>query len=309
MAIRRLWLFFVLLAIIIGISYFVASSFPRSPKPKIVPYQSSLEEAKPGCYYTLCDSKGRVILQTGVPVNVGDEFIDENNIHYRVSSLKRWDGMMVRITQAGSTKKGLSALFSRYQAVQADLASPRIAIYHTHSDESYVPSQGKESEKSGGSIYRVGYALASSLVEDGFTVDHSFEIHVPHDIHAYQRSRRTLLRLLRNTPVAAFDIHRDSAPAKTYFTYVTGVETARIMIVVGRQNPNMNANLAFARQIKQRADEIYPGLLRGIFIGQGSYNQDLFPRALIFEIGTSELPEQLAQNAAHCLGDVIGTLF
>lgn len=309
MTLRKMWFFFVLLGMILGISYLMTFSLPKSPEPRIVPYQSSRDEADPESYYSLADSRGKTILQTGLPVSVGDEFIDQDNIQYRVTSLKGWNGMMVRVAKESATGKGLSSLFSRNQAVQAPLATSRVAIYHTHSDESYLPSQGKESQTGSGAIFRVGYALASSLVEDGITVDQSFAIHDPHDIHAYQRSRRTLLRMLRDAPIAAFDIHRDSAPAESYFTYITGVESARIMIVVGRQNPNMNANLAFAQQVKRRADKLYPGLIRGIFIGQGSYNQDLFPRALLFEIGTSELPEQLAQNAAHCLGDAIATIF
>lgn len=251
----------------------------------------------------------RTILQTGFPVAVGDEFIDEDNTRYRISSLDGWNGTMERVIEKKPARKGLTAIIEGAQPVQAEAEPPpRVAIYCTHSDESYKPSQGKTSERGGGAIFRVGYALASSLVDDGITVDQSFAAHDPHDINAYSRSRRTLMQLLKDGPTAAFDVHRDSAPAEAYLTYITGVESAKVMIVIGRQNPNMNANMAFAERVKKRADEMYPGLIRGIFIGRGSYNQDLFPRALLFEIGTSELPEQYAQNAAHCLGDVLGTL-
>ncbi len=309
MALRRFWLFFVLLGVIIGVSYFMVSSTPQ-PQPKFVPYQSGLNEAESGRYYTLRDSRGRVVLQTGLPVSVGDEFINEDNLRYRVSSVQGWEGTIEKMKAKPAPKQGLSSLLAGRQAVQAPLGTPpRIAIYCTHSDESYLPSQGEQSQPGTGAIYRVGYSLASSLVEDGITVDQSFAVHDPHDINAYQRSRRTLLDLLRKAPVAAFDVHRDSAPASPYFTYITGVEASKIMIVVGRQNPNMGANMAFAEQVKRRTDELYPGLIRGIFIGRGSYNQDLFPRALLVEIGTSELPEQMAKSAAQCLGDAIATIF
>ena len=102
----------------------------------------------------------------------------------------------------------------------------------------------------------------------------------PHDINAYSRSRRTSVQALKDTPEAIFDIHRDSAPLSAYMTTINGVETAQVMIVIGRSNPNMNANLEFARQIKATADKIYPGLMRGIYMGRGDYNQDLYPRAL-----------------------------
>lgn len=306
MNIRKVWILLVSLGVIIGISYMMTSWFPESPSTK--PFRSGME-AEPGKYYTLGDSAGRTILQTGFPVAVGDEFIAEDNIRYRVSSLDGWNGIMEQVIEKKSPRKGLSATIENAWPVQAQFdTQPRVAIYCTHSDESYQPSQGKKSRTGSGAIFRVGYALASSLIEDGITVDQSFAVHDPHDINAYTRSRRTLLQLLKIGPTAAFDIHRDSAPASAYLTYITGVESAKVMIVVGRQNPNMNANMAFAERIKERADKLYPGLIRGIFIGRGSYNQDLSPRALLFEIGTSEIPEQYAQNAAYCLGDVLGTL-
>jgi len=77
------------------------------------------------------------------------------------------------------------------------------------------------------------------------------------------------------------------------------------MIVIGRSNPNMNANLEFARQIKATADKIYPGLMRGIYMGRGDYNQDLYPRALLFEIGTAEGSLTIASHGARYLSDVI----
>ena len=309
MKIRRLWLALFSFGLIFGIAYVMNVWGPGAPHSYKLHYLADADEAKPGNHYTLADSSGRIILQTGLPVGIGDEFIDENNVRYRVSSMNGRNGTMVRVFTQPLGKKGFSALIRRAEPVQADFGDrPRVGIYCTHSDESYKPSQGSESERASGAIFRVAYSLASSMVEDGVIVDQSFATHDPHDINAYARSRRTMMQLLKKGPNAVFDIHRDSAPAQAYLTYITGVETAKVMIVVGRQNPNMNANLAFAEQVKERADEMYPGLIRGIFIGRGSYNQDLFPRALLFEIGTSELPEQYAQNAAHCLGDVISTL-
>ena len=309
MKIRRLWLALFSFGMIFGVAYVMTVWGSGSPQPNKFHYPADADEAKPGKYYTLVDSSGRIILQTGLPVGIGDEFIDEDNNRYRVSTINGWNGTMVRVFRKPAGEKGLSALIRRAEPVQADLDDqPRVGIYCTHSDESYKPSQGSESDRGSGAIYRVAYSLASSLVEDGITVDQSFATHDPHDINAYARSRRTMMHLLKKGPSAVFDIHRDSAPATAYLTYITGVESAKVMIVVGRQNPNMNANLAFAEQIKERADELYPGLIRGIFIGRGSYNQDLFPRALLFEIGTSELPEEYAQNAAHGLGDVLSTL-
>ncbi|HBQ87583.1 MAG TPA: stage II sporulation protein P, partial [Syntrophomonas sp.] len=81
--------------------------------------------------------------------------------------------------------------------------------------------------------------------------------------------------------------------------------TSRVMIVVGRSNPNTKTNLQYARLIKNRADRLHPGLMRGIFMGKGDYNQDLYPTALLFEIGTEGISLDEAQKAAACLSDAI----
>ncbi|MGI6663499.1 MAG: stage II sporulation protein P [Bacillota bacterium] len=50
--------------------------------------------------------------------------------------------------------------------------------------------------------------------------------------------------------MALFDVHRDAGPAEPYLKDLDGREVAKAMIVVGRTNPKMNANLDFARRLK-----------------------------------------------------------
>jgi stage II sporulation protein P len=80
------------------------------------------------------------------------------------------------------------------------------------------------------------------------------------------------------------------------------------MIVVGRSNPNMQTNLKYAQAVKNRLDALHPGLIRGIFMGHGDYNQDLYPTGLLFEIGTEQNSLQAAQQAAVLLTDSIISL-
>lgn len=58
-------------------------------------------------------------------------------------------------------------------------------------------------------------------------------------------------------------------------------------------------------KIKQAADEEYPGLVKDIFIGKGSYNQDLMPRALIVEMGTHTIDKELALKSASKVADIV----
>ena len=106
-----------------------------------------------------------------------------------------------------------------------------------------------------------------------------------------------------------FDIHRDSGPARGYLTDIAGQTTCQILVVVGRENPLMTANLSLARRIKAAADASYPGLIKGIFLARGHYNQDLDPGALLLEVGTEQVPRDLAEMSMGLLAQVLARTF
>ncbi|NLU49423.1 MAG: stage II sporulation protein P [Syntrophomonadaceae bacterium] len=302
---RSIWLFFGILALIIISSLFMIRL--TSPPPPLKP-RLNVTEGSSGKYYTIRDQKGRIILQTGFPVNVGDIFINEQDLAFKVCSLRNWEGVAAptRMPAAESAWHVPAALFNvPGKAVPPQASRIHVVMYHTHSDESYPKTDGTSSIPGNGTIFEVGSSMADSLRNSGISVTHSDNSHGPHDANAYYRSRRTLFKLLKERPDAAFDVHRDSAPSEAYLTLINGLPTARSMIVLGRQNPHMSTNLAFAKRIKAQADDIYPGLLRGIFIGRGNYNQDLYPSALLFEIGTDQAPRENAERGARNLADVV----
>jgi len=124
---------------------------------------------------------------------------------------------------------------------------------------------------------------------------------------AYQRSRRTATELLKKAPDAIIDIHRDAVPAEEYHGNVNGQPLAKIQLVVGRQNPQMETTNNFAKQLKATADNKSPGLIKGIFFGKGAYNQDLYPRSILIEAGTYTNSRLKAQEGANIMADVIAT--
>ena len=152
-----------------------------------------------------------------------------------------------------------------------------------------------------GGIIDVGKALAENLKKKGIKAIFSDEKHDPHDAGAYRRSRQTAVQLIKeNMPVkAVFDIHRDAVPKSHYVTEVDGQDMSKIRIVIGRRNQNRKANEELAYKIKSVADKTYPGLIKDIFIGRGSYNQELSPRSLLFEMGTLKTPRR--QPKINCL--------
>jgi len=271
--------------------------------PGGVPAVRAEAELGPGSWFTLQDRDANVICYTGYRLDVGDEYIDGDNRLWRVSEVVGHTAVAdyVRTLDLSSAVADFQSLAAGPWAQQV---SRKVGIYHTHSDESYVPTEGTESDPSGhGGVYNVGAALGGSLQDNGLEAVQSSASHLPHDSGAYDRSRRTASSLMRGA-AAVFDVHRDSAPAEAYLGRVGRREVTQVLIVVGRANPQAEANMEFAKAIKAAADRQAPGLIRGILTTGGKFNQDLSPRALLFEFGATNKRED-AEEAAVLLGGII----
>lgn len=265
-----------------------------------VPY-----ERTDGLHYTIVDENGEVVLQTGLFVTVGDEYVSEDNRHYRVIGVQGDRAYAVLLGEFSldvQEEEELTAL-SGSVAAQAKPSAAVVGVYHTHGDEGYVRGDGASSTPGRGGVFDVGSALVASSQSQGLTVKHaSNAAHGPHDSGAYLRSRRTATSLIRGGAATLLDVHRDSAPRSAYAAEVGGETVSKVMLVVGRANPQMQTTLNFARNYKKVLDEEYPGLSRGIYFGRGSYNQDLTPQALLLEIGSHRTPKEHAVRTAELIG-------
>ena len=302
---RYIWVFFSFFLMIMIVSYIAHQLTSQQPAKPLPSAEVDINKSK---YVTIRDTNGTTILETGIPVSVDDEYISAENQHYVILKVEG-NTAVAGIKSQNTNKENINVIPSANllfpDNVRINTSNISVAIYHTHNDECYRLTSGINTRVPDGDIIKVGTALAKDLNDHGIVAVHQNNNHGPHDINAYSRSRRTAVQLLKATPDAIFDIHRDSAPAATYLTQINGIETARIMIVLGRSNPAMSTNLEFARRIKDEADTLYPGLMRGIYMGRGDYNQDLYARSLLFEIGTEEVSLNVADKAAGCLSDVI----
>jgi len=286
-----------------------ASAFPDGLEDLVDDLSALL--ATPGSertegYYTLIDERGTVLLQTALRIHKGDLFIDAKDDFHKVTKL-RGDVAETRLVAPGSVPvtAGSTSAAPGPQAIPLGTARQVIVIYHTHSDESYIPTDGVQAIPGAGGVYDVGDTLAATLSSAGFTVVHDRAAHDPHDAGAYPRSRRTVLRNLGFGPTFLFDVHRDASPPSAYLTTIDGAETSRILIVVGGANPMYRSNLGVARQLRTLAETLYPGLIRGILVAAGNYNQDLDPGAILLEMGTYVIPKPPAQRAAVLWANVV----
>ncbi|MGI6149849.1 MAG: stage II sporulation protein P [Firmicutes bacterium] len=264
-----------------------------------------LAERLDGGYYTLVDEDGRSITMTARHLDIGDAYIAADNKRYEVVAISG-DEVQVRYTETITLPEVDSSAFRTQVGGTSPSGERVVGIYHTHNDESYVPSSGTESRDDGrGDILQVGRALADAMENLGFTVIWSDNSHLPHDGQAYTRSRRTAMELLEKEPITLIDVHRDATPPEVYETEIEGQPATKVRIVVGRQNQNREANLEYAKRIKAVADEEFPGIIEGIFDARGNYNQDLGPRMILLEFGAHTNYLEHAQQAAEFFAKVI----
>lgn len=256
--------------------------------------------------YTMVDERGDVIMRTARQIVVGDEYINVKNNYYRVVKVESETAtaqLLERIVLAQPVKETflekVDRLLRNSLAVQqrGRQKTRKIAIYNSHGAESYIKGDGTESKDPGGGILDVGDTLAQALEKKGIEVVRSKEPHTPHDAGAYQRSRRTVEEAIKENPDMLIDVHRDAVPEQEYLEEVAGEQRVQIQLVVGRQNQNMAATREFAEGIKKVADEKYPGLIKGIFMARGNYNQDMSPRAILIEVGSHTNDKDQAQES------------
>jgi len=245
-------------------------------------------ELQTGQYCTVRDEKGGLITKISRRVNSGDEVFTADGCHYRITKVKG--------NQAWASFDGPDEAILSYEEFYSHLEAPAAAVtwkkqplgvYHTHSDESYLPSDGASSIPFRGGIYQVGEAMVKRLKERGVKISYDRTPHDPHDNNAYYRSRRTAAQLMKNNPIALFDVHRDGIPDPNFYgRRIEQKYVAQVRFVIGRENPHYAANLDFAKRLMAYANKVYKPIVKDIYLSSGNFNQDLMPTAILIEAGT-----------------------
>ena len=269
----------------------------------LLPHPAGAEAAETA--YTIVDEKGDYVTHYLGQPEAGDEYIARDNGQYVIIRVDDAHHMAVAEARGTYQMPDVSWLHDDSQPVSAR-SQRAVAIYCTHSDESYVPTDGDASLTPRGGIYDVAEALKGNLEKQGVTVYYDTATHLPHDNAAYQRSRATAERLLQKDVDAIFDVHRDGIEdPDQYNTTIDGEAASMVRLLVGRSNQNADTNKAFAAELKAVADELYPDLVRDIYIGKGTYNQDLFPRSVLLEFGTHTVSKERAEAATAYMAETI----
>ena len=186
-----------------------------------------------------------------------------------------------------------------------EVSNENIIIFHTHTCESYTPTEKFNYEETGTfrttdlnySVARVGDELTNQLKSYNYNVIHDITYHdYPAYSGSYGRSLETVKTLLagnKNTDVI-IDLHRDAIADYSYApTVKIGEEYAsQLMFVIGTdggglEHPNWDQNLKFAIKVQEKANELYPGLFKPILLRNSRYNQHLSKAACIIEVGAT----------------------
>lgn len=179
-------------------------------------------------------------------------------------------------------------------------------IYHTHTCESYTPSELYNYEETGTfrttdlnySVAKVGDELETQLGSYGWSIIHNKTYHdYPSYSGSYSRSLKTAEEIINNNNQdvdISIDLHRDAIGDSNYAPKVKiGDEyVSQLMFVIGTDgsNPNhtnWNQNLKFAIKVQQKANELYPGLFKPIILRNSEYNQHISKAACIIEVGAT----------------------
>ena len=198
-----------------------------------------------------------------------------------------------------------------------------ILIFHTHTCESYTSSEKYPYTQTGNyrttdlnfSVARVGEELKTQLTEYGHNSNHDKTYHdYPAYNGSYTNSLRTVTKVLNTNPAdIVFDIHRDAIGADGRYAptvKIDGEEAAQIMFVIGTnagglEHPNWQQNLKFAIKVQEKAEELYPGLFKPIFLTKSRYNQHTAKYANIIEVGATGNTLEQSINSMKYLAKVL----
>lgn len=236
-------------------------------------------------------------LPKDVPTEVTTEIIEEKNL--KGTYTNTYNSVAIK------NKSGLELTEDMLNPdIQVD-GKNGIVIYHTHTCESYTPSDNYNYTMTGTyrttdlnyNVSRVGDELASCLEYRGYSVIHDKTLHdYPSYSGSYDRSYNTVSNILKSSNAQILlDLHRDAVGNGSDYGPTVKINdevVAQLMIVLGTNanglyHPNWTDNLKFAIKLQSKANEMYPGLFRPINICTSRYNQHLGKGAMIIEVGAT----------------------
>ena len=195
---------------------------------------------------------------------------------------------------------------------------PKVYIYNTHQSELYVNTYMEESNITPNVILassilkdKLEKLNIKTIVETSSITDYMNKNNLNYG-ESYVASRYFLNQVYKMYPNLDLyiDLHRDAVTHDISTININGKKCARILFVVGLENPNYGANLNVVNKLNNIIFNQYGNLTRGIMkksgVGvNGVYNQDLNSNVVLIEVGGNENNIDEVNNTLELLAKVI----
>ncbi len=191
---------------------------------------------------------------------------------------------------------------------------PQVYIYNTHQSESYS-MKTLEPYNITPSVMMASYLMkehfqknqVEALVEETDFTKYLKE-HNLNYAASYQVSREFTSNILKQYPNLnlIIDLHRDAISHDASTLTLEGKNYAKVLFIVGMNNPNYQTNLNLATTLSNQINESYPKLSRGVMQKSGKtvnglYNQDLNANMILLELGANENTIDEIQNTVEAI--------
>ena len=178
---------------------------------------------------------------------------------------------------------------------------PIIYLYNSHQTEEYKPSNYAEFSVNP-TVIMNNYILEDIFNKNGLKTvveENSIKEILNNNNwnynYSYKASRTLLEESIIKYPSLKYfiDIHRDSLPKEKTTITINNKDYAKVIFLIGLENPKYEENLEFTEKINNKMNELYPGLSKGIYKKggpgvNGVYNQDFSKYTILIEIGGYE---------------------
>ena len=226
-------------------------------------------------------------------------------------------------TTISANQLNIDDLLSRNMKIDKTKKGPKVLIFHTHSQETFVDSIPGDSSTS---IVGMGAYLAERLNAMGIETIHHDGVYdlINGELDrskAYEMAGVAIKEILNQYPSieVVIDLHRDGVKEGMHLvTEIDGKQVAKIMFFNGLSrtktngdltslpNPYIQDNLSFSFQMQMASESLYPTLARRIYLKGYRYNLHLMPKSLLIEAGAQTNSVEEVKNAMDLLAILLG---
>lgn len=206
--------------------------------------------------------------------------------------------------------------------IKEESKDPLIYIYNTHQTEEYETSTILDYS------IKPTVTISNYILEEIFNKNKLYTYVEESNIkeilnknswsysYSYKATRILLEQRKLEYPTLKYfiDIHRDSITKDKTTVVINNKSYAKILFLIGLENPNYQENLIFTEKLNNKINQKYPNLTKGIYKKggpgvNGVYNQDFSKYLILVEMGGYQnTPIEVLNSSlalAECFMEVI----